>query len=526
MNLFLKRRGICLFVCLAMLISVFAPWSGNQQPVKAAAGYYIRINKATNVVTVYKSKVNGVYKDPVKAFICSAGYDTPIGTFKTPAKYRWHELDGPSYGQYCTRITKGFLFHSVWYYSTNNNAISVREYNKLGNTASHGCVRLTVADAKWIYDNCSLGTEVNIFYGSSKNDPLGKPEAAKLNPNKRMDWCPTDPAPGNPYRKKQPKINGTKSRYVELGTKVDWSKGVTGIDSLGNTATKRITIKSNVNYKKEGTYKVIYTLIDVINHKITKTITVKVRDTQSPIIAGAKNHKVDIGSSPINLKKGVTAKTKAGVDVTKSLVVSGTVNYNKAGTYKITYTAVGKNGKKATKIITVTVVDNRKPEIEGTKDYVVEENSAPIDLLEGVTATYDNKDYTSKIVVSGEVDYATIGTYKITYKVTGANNSTATKTITVKVIASTKLTLKGVKDRTLLYSDALNDQAKEALVKSEAFEGVSAAYLGNALKQDEIKVTIDKLSKDIYQLTYEVKVVDGEQTYMIKRQSVFTLEKL
>lgn len=526
MNLTFKKRGLGLFVCLALLISVLAPWNGEQQSAQAASGYYLRINKATNVVTAYRSKVNGVYKDPVKAFVCSVGYDTPIGTFKTPAKYRWHELDGPSYGQYCTRITRGFLFHSVWYYSTNNNAISVREYNKLGQTASHGCVRLTVSAAKWIYDNCALGTEVNIFYGTAKNDPLGKPEAAKLNTNKRTDWCPTDPAPGNPYSKKQPKINGAKSQYVELGTKMDWSKGVTGVDSLGNTATKKITIKSNVNYKKEGTYKVIYTLIDVIEHKVTKTITVKVRDTQSPVIAGAKNHKVELGSSPINLKKGVTAKTKTGIDVTKSLVVSGTVNYNKAGTYKVTYTATGTNGKKAVKVITVTVVDSRKPEIKGTKNYVVEENSEPIDFLDGVTATYDNKDYTSKIVISGEVDYATIGIYKITYKVTGANQTVATKTITVEVIASTKLVLKGTKDRTLLYSDAMTDKEKEALVKSEALEGVSATYLGNALNQDEIKVTVTKLSKDTYQINYEVKVVEGEHTYSVKKQVVFTLEQL
>ena len=28
----------------------------------------------------------------------------------------------------------------------------MREYNKLGNNASHGCVRVCVADAKWIYE--------------------------------------------------------------------------------------------------------------------------------------------------------------------------------------------------------------------------------------------------------------------------------------------------------------------------------------------------------------------------------------
>ena len=39
------------------------------------------------------------------------------------------------------------------------NKTSVR---KLGRRASHGCIRLTVEDAKWIYDNCPAGTTVII----------------------------------------------------------------------------------------------------------------------------------------------------------------------------------------------------------------------------------------------------------------------------------------------------------------------------------------------------------------------------
>ena len=51
-----------------------------------AEEYLIKINKNTNVVTVY-DKTTG---EPVKAFVCSVGNATPIGTFKTSDKYRWH----------------------------------------------------------------------------------------------------------------------------------------------------------------------------------------------------------------------------------------------------------------------------------------------------------------------------------------------------------------------------------------------------------------------------------------------------
>ena len=36
------------------------------------------------------------------------------------------------------------------------------EGNKLGQPASHGCVRLTVADAEWFYNQIPEGTPVTI----------------------------------------------------------------------------------------------------------------------------------------------------------------------------------------------------------------------------------------------------------------------------------------------------------------------------------------------------------------------------
>ena len=155
------------------------------------ASYEIKINKQQNCITVYTQDGNNGYITPVVSFVCSTGYATPVGTFYTPARYRWLELMGPCWGQWCTQIVSDFLFHSVYYNSYNNNmTLAVGEYNKLGTTASHGCVRLTAGDAKWIYDNCKLRTKV-VIYNSSYAGPLGKPSAMKL-PSYHT-WDPTDP---------------------------------------------------------------------------------------------------------------------------------------------------------------------------------------------------------------------------------------------------------------------------------------------------------------------------------------------
>ena len=163
------------------------------------SSYVIKVNKKKNCVTVYAKDGKRGYIIPVKAFVCSTGKATPITTAKTPSKYRWHALMGHCYGQWCTRIKNGYLFHSVMYGKKKNNTLSVSAYNKLGTTASHGCIRMRAGDAKWIYDNCKRKTKV-IIYNSSNPGPLGKPKIEKL--PKWHRWDPTDPTAKKLCRKR------------------------------------------------------------------------------------------------------------------------------------------------------------------------------------------------------------------------------------------------------------------------------------------------------------------------------------
>ena len=178
--------------------------------------YWIKVNYSANTVTVYGKDAEGNYTVPVKAMVCSAGASTPkSGVYKTPQKARWGTLIGPSYGQYCTRITGQILFHSVPYLKRDGNTIlEYWEYDRLGETRSLGCVRLTVADAKWLYDNCPLGTSVE-FYSSAIPGPLGKPGAKKISgyDDSLRVWDPTDPDPNNPWR------NQTKKEEEERKAK-------------------------------------------------------------------------------------------------------------------------------------------------------------------------------------------------------------------------------------------------------------------------------------------------------------------
>ena len=164
--------------------------------------YYTEIVRNKNVVIIYGLDANNEYTKIIKVFPCSVGLNdgTPTGTFTTSAGQRWHALFGNVFGQYTTRITGHILFHSVPYTSQSPDTLETEEYNKLGQAASMGCIRMRVADVKWIYDNCPKGMTVKIYDGEL---PAGvsKPSAEKIDVNSpNKGWDPTDPDPNNPWK--------------------------------------------------------------------------------------------------------------------------------------------------------------------------------------------------------------------------------------------------------------------------------------------------------------------------------------
>ncbi len=162
---------------------------------------YIKVNRQKNCVTLFAKDGKKGYKIPVKAFPCSVGRSgTPTVkgsyTLKKERTYRWSRLGGPtmggySYGQYCSRITGSYLFHSVMFHTQNNRNLNAAAYNQLGAAASHGCIRLQTGNAKLIYDIARHKDTKVTIYDSSKIGPFDKPSVKKIPSGQGYD--PTDP---------------------------------------------------------------------------------------------------------------------------------------------------------------------------------------------------------------------------------------------------------------------------------------------------------------------------------------------
>ena len=153
--------------------------------------YLIKVYKWSNYLIVFAKDEWGNYTVPVKAMITSCGNGTPTGTYYSPMKFRWLTMVGGSQAQWCTQITGDFLLHSVPYRTADPTTLYTDlMYNWLGTTQSLGCIRLQAGDAKWIYDNCALGTEIYITPWED-GGPIPKPDFAPI-PSWHT-WDPTDP---------------------------------------------------------------------------------------------------------------------------------------------------------------------------------------------------------------------------------------------------------------------------------------------------------------------------------------------
>ena len=129
--------------------------------------YKLIIDVSDQRVYVYQWTGTG-YDNHIKTFKCSTGTKanpTPIGTWQAAGQAggRWYYFkDFDCYAQYAYRIFGGILFHSVLYSSANERSLTRSSVRNLGKRASHGCIRLSVDDAKWIYSNCPAGTTVTV----------------------------------------------------------------------------------------------------------------------------------------------------------------------------------------------------------------------------------------------------------------------------------------------------------------------------------------------------------------------------
>ncbi len=123
-------------------------------------GYTIEVDLTNCIVTVFAPDGSTALQA-----LCTVGKEetpTPSGEFKMgKQRERFGIFDKyDCYAQYWSQIDGEIFFHSVLYDEPDGDTLIKGTYKNLGRSTSHGCVRLTVPDAKWIYENVGVGSKV------------------------------------------------------------------------------------------------------------------------------------------------------------------------------------------------------------------------------------------------------------------------------------------------------------------------------------------------------------------------------
>ena len=137
-------------------------------PEPTPVPYAMTVDVTNQVTTVYGLDEDSQYTVPVRRMMCSTGTKanpSDVGDWVLNGRHaKWCVFPkwGNSYARYWTRINSNIAFHSVIYTAVDLDAMKTSSYKALGSRASHGCIRLTVEDAKWVYENIGAGTVVSI----------------------------------------------------------------------------------------------------------------------------------------------------------------------------------------------------------------------------------------------------------------------------------------------------------------------------------------------------------------------------
>ena len=143
----------------AMIVTEQYNMSIRAQSYSSSTSYLILVDRAACKVGIFTGR-QGAW-NLLYFWDCAPGTaatPTVSGVFTVQSKGYYFD-SGSSRCYWYTQFYGNYLFHSVLYSKYTGDLVDGR----VGIPLSHGCVRLVIGNAKWIYDNIPSGTKVVIY---------------------------------------------------------------------------------------------------------------------------------------------------------------------------------------------------------------------------------------------------------------------------------------------------------------------------------------------------------------------------
>ena len=178
------------------------------------------------------------------------------------------------------------------------------------------------------------------------------------------------------------KLIGNRDIYLNYGTKYfenGYSAELMGIN------IKNVNVKNNINEKKLGEYEVVYT-VKFLGLKKQEVRKIHVVDKEKPVIELTGDKVIYLNLYAKYNELGFKAIDNVDGDITDRVKVDGTVDSNKTGSYKLTYSVVDSSNNE----ISVT----RQVDVTAGSLLTASVNNFRLTgYFEDVTLKYEEKEY-------------------------------------------------------------------------------------------------------------------------------------
>ena len=302
--------------------------------------------------------------------------------------------------------------------------------------------------------------------------------------------------------------------YLEYGDLFD--PNIIKIYENGKVSSKKPTIDdSAVDYTKLGTYIIKVSYVDSKGKTYTDQRTLIIKDTKGPVITLKGDNPLSVRQKTPYVEPGYEVYDNYDRPEDIKVVIQGKVDTNFLESYVLTYIATDSSGNKSSVTRTVmvetktsTTTSTTKPKKVGVTTLTLKGQSTMyLDFLTtykepGYTAT-DTVDgnITSKVIATGKVNIARLGTYPITYSVTnsGGKKTTVTRTVIVSDKTAPVIKINGANPLYVELGSVYIDLGASAV---DNYDGVVSVYAVGS---------VDTSTLGKYQVTYSAVDSSGNR---------------
>ena len=144
----------------AKIVSAINTENINTLGLQSSSNYLLYVDTNTQLTHIYKGSNNNwkLFKS-LKCATGKEGSETPSGVYTIKYRDTWFfSKKFNQGGKYWVQFDGDYLFHSVPFAEDQKTIV---DYT-LGEPVSHGCIRLSLEDSKWLYDNIPTDTKLII----------------------------------------------------------------------------------------------------------------------------------------------------------------------------------------------------------------------------------------------------------------------------------------------------------------------------------------------------------------------------